>query len=133
MGVGLGLALHCHYRTLAKKAAAIAFPEVFLGLVPGWGGTQLLPRLIGPDAAVTVIIDNAMNQNKMLSPKQAGELGVVDLLLDDADFVEQSLVWAAQVLNGSVTVERADHTGDDWDGALARGRAFAQAKTAGVA
>ncbi|MDT4936890.1 MAG: hypothetical protein QOG80_561, partial [Pseudonocardiales bacterium] len=133
MGGGLELALHCHYRTLAKKAAAIAFPEVFLGLVPGWGGTQLLPKLIGPDAAVTVIIENAMNQNKMLSPKQAGELGVVDLVLEDADFVAQSLAWAARVLDGSTTVERSDHANEDWDGALARGRAFAQAKTNGVA
>jgi 3-hydroxyacyl-CoA dehydrogenase/enoyl-CoA hydratase/carnithine racemase len=133
MGGGLELALHCHYRTLAKKAAAIAFPEVFLGLVPGWGGTQLLPQLIGPDAAVKVVIENAMNQNRMLTPKQAGELGVVDTLLDDADFVAQSLFWAAGVLNGAVTVSRADHTADDWDAAVVRGRAIADGKTGGVA
>ncbi|MDT4936026.1 MAG: hypothetical protein QOK11_3918, partial [Pseudonocardiales bacterium] len=133
MGGGLELALHCRYRTLAKKAAAIAFPEVFLGLVPGWGGTQLLPQLIGPDAAVKVIIENAMNQNRMLTPAQAGELGVVDALLDDADFVAQSLAWAAGVLNGSVTVARVDHSADDWAGAVARGRAIADAKTGGVA
>jgi 3-hydroxyacyl-CoA dehydrogenase/enoyl-CoA hydratase/carnithine racemase len=133
MGGGLELALHCHYRTLAKKAAAIAFPEVFLGLVPGWGGTQLLPQLIGPDAAVTVIIENAMNQNRMLTPAQAGELGVVDALLDDADFVAQSLAWAAGVLNGAVTVARVDHGADDWAGAVARGKAIADARTGGVA
>ena len=52
LGGGLELALHCHYRTLAASVTAIAFPEVFLGLLPGWGGTQLLPRLIGPAAAV---------------------------------------------------------------------------------
>src|SRR6185312_6359315 len=73
LGGGLELALHCHYRTLAASAGPIAFPEVFLGLVPGWGGTQLLPRLVGPQAAVKVIIENAMNQNKMLSPGQAAE------------------------------------------------------------
>jgi 3-hydroxyacyl-CoA dehydrogenase/enoyl-CoA hydratase/carnithine racemase len=133
MGGGLELALHCHYRTLAKKAAAIAFPEVFLGLVPGWGGTQLLPQLIGPDAAVKVIIENAMNQNRMLTPKQADELGVVDILLDDADFVSQSLAWAAGVLNATITVSRPDHSSDDWAGALARGKAIADAKTGGVA
>jgi 3-hydroxyacyl-CoA dehydrogenase/enoyl-CoA hydratase/carnithine racemase len=133
MGGGLELALHCHYRTLAKKAAAIAFPEVFLGLVPGWGGTQLLPQLIGPDAAVTVIVENAMNQNRMLTPAQAGELGVVDALLDDADFVAQSLAWAAGVLNGAVTVARVDHGADDWAGAVARGKAIADARTGGVA
>jgi 3-hydroxyacyl-CoA dehydrogenase/enoyl-CoA hydratase/carnithine racemase len=133
MGGGLELALHCHYRTLAKKAAAIAFPEVFLGLVPGWGGTQLLPQLIGPDAAVTVIIENAMNQNRMLTPAQAGELGVVDALLDDADFLAQSLAWAAGVLNGAVIVARVDHGADDWAGAVARGKAIADARTGGVA
>ncbi len=47
MGGGLELALHCHYRTLSAGAAALALPEVSLGLVPGWGGTQLLPNLIG--------------------------------------------------------------------------------------
>ena len=133
MGGGLELALHCQYRTLAKKAAAIAFPEVFLGLVPAWGGTQLLPPLVGPDAAVRVIVENAMNQNTMLSPKQAAELGIADALLDDADFLAQSLAWAAGVVTGSVTVARPDHSGDDWDGPIARGRAFADAKTQGTA
>ena len=133
MGGGLELALHCHYRTLAKKVAAIAFPEVFLGLVPAWGGTQLLPPLVGPDAAVQVIVENAMNQNKMLSPQQAAQLGITDALLDDADFLAQSLAWAADVVTGSTEVPRNDHTGDDWDGAIARGRAGADAKTQGAA
>src|SRR5690606_34594256 len=44
MGGGLELALSCHYRTMADNVAAIALPEVFLGLFPGWGGTQLLPN-----------------------------------------------------------------------------------------
>ena len=52
MGGGLELALHCTYRTLSSDAAALAFPEVFLGLVPGWGGTYLLPNLIGAERAV---------------------------------------------------------------------------------
>ena len=49
MGGGLELALHCHYRTLSAGVPALALPEVFLGLVPGWGGSQLLPNLIGAD------------------------------------------------------------------------------------
>ncbi len=47
MGGGLEVALHCHYRTVSAGAAALALPEVAIGLVPGWGGTQLLPNLIG--------------------------------------------------------------------------------------
>src|ERR687886_1606246 len=58
MGGGLEVALHCAYRTIASTAV-VAFPEVFLGLVPGWGGTQLLPNLIGIDPAVTVVVENA--------------------------------------------------------------------------
>ena len=54
LGGGLEIALHSQYRTIAASAT-IGLPEVFLGLVPGWGGTQLLPRLIGPDKAVQVI------------------------------------------------------------------------------
>jgi 3-hydroxyacyl-CoA dehydrogenase/enoyl-CoA hydratase/carnithine racemase len=133
MGGGLEIALHCDYRTLGKKVGAIALPEVFLGLVPGWGGTQLLPNLIGPDGAVKVIIENAMSQNKMLNPKQAFELGIADVVLDDADFLAQSLAWAAKVLNGEITVARTDHSTDDWDAAVANGKAIADMKCAGAA
>jgi 3-hydroxyacyl-CoA dehydrogenase/enoyl-CoA hydratase/carnithine racemase len=133
MGGGLELALHCRYRTLAAQAGPIAFPEVFLGLVPAWGGTQLLPPLVGPDAAVKVIVENALNQNKMLSPKQAAELGIADALLDNADFLARSLAWAARVVTGELAVARTDHAGDDWDGPLARGKAFADGKIHGAA
>ena len=50
LGGGLEVALHCTYRTLSAGAGMVALPECFLGLVPGWGGTYLLPRLIGPAA-----------------------------------------------------------------------------------
>ncbi|AHI00173.1 3-hydroxyacyl-CoA dehydrogenase NAD-binding domain-containing protein [Kutzneria viridogrisea] len=133
MGGGLELALSCHYRTLAANAAAISFPEVFLGLFPGWGGTQLLPNLIGADAAVTVIIENALNQNKMLKPAQAAQLGIVDVLLDSADYLEQSLLWLSKVLAGEIRPERKEiDRGAGWDAALARGRAFVEAKTHGA-
>jgi 3-hydroxyacyl-CoA dehydrogenase/enoyl-CoA hydratase/carnithine racemase len=133
MGGGLELALSCHYRTLATNVAAISFPECFLGLFPGWGGTQLLPNLIGADRAVTVIIENALNQNKMLKPAQAFSLGIADVLLESADYLEQSLIWLAGVLNGTVTVNRAEiDRGDAWDAAVARARAFVEAKTHGA-
>ncbi|MEO9237967.1 MAG: 3-hydroxyacyl-CoA dehydrogenase NAD-binding domain-containing protein, partial [Jatrophihabitantaceae bacterium] len=134
LGGGLELALHCDYRTLSANAAAIAFPECFLGLVPGWGGTQLLPNLIGPKAAVTVIIENALNQNKMLKPAQAYKLGIFDELAESADFLAESLRWAAKVLDGSTPIERTEpDRGQAWDDAVAAGRAFIEAKLHGAA
>ncbi|MFF5052630.1 3-hydroxyacyl-CoA dehydrogenase NAD-binding domain-containing protein [Micromonospora sp. NPDC000663] len=118
MGGGLELALHCHYRTLSGGAAALALPEVSLGLVPGWGGTQLLPNLIGIPAATQVIIQNPLMQNKMLKPKQAAELGIADVLLEPADFLERSLEWAAGVVRGQVTVTRPEVDRDMWAGVL---------------
>ena len=64
LGGGLELALHCTYRTISSGVGAVAFPECFLGLVPGWGGTYLLPRLIGPARALKVIIENPLSQNR---------------------------------------------------------------------
>jgi enoyl-CoA hydratase/carnithine racemase len=134
MGGGLEIALHCHYRTISSGVPALALPEVFLGLVPGWGGSQLLPNLIGADKAVTVIIENAMNQNRMLKGPQAFELGIADAMFEPADFLEQSLAWAAAVARGEIAVERPEiDRGDGWDAALARGKAIADMKVHGAA
>ncbi|WP_309115786.1 3-hydroxyacyl-CoA dehydrogenase NAD-binding domain-containing protein [Saccharothrix sp.] len=134
MGGGLELALSCHYRTLAANAAAIALPEVFLGLFPGWGGTQLLPNLIGANDAVTVIFENALNQNKMLNPKQALDLGIADVLFESADYIEQSLLWLAQVVRGEIVPARREiDRGEAWDAAVARARAIVEGKTKGAA
>jgi 3-hydroxyacyl-CoA dehydrogenase/enoyl-CoA hydratase/carnithine racemase len=117
MGGGLEVALHCHYRTISGGANAIALPEVSIGLVPGWGGTQLLPNLIGIAPAAQVIIQNPLTQ-KTLRPAQARELGIADALFEPADFLERSLEWAAGVVRGEVTVERPEIDRDMWDGVL---------------
>ncbi|HKS44093.1 MAG TPA: 3-hydroxyacyl-CoA dehydrogenase NAD-binding domain-containing protein [Amycolatopsis sp.] len=133
MGGGLELALSCHYRTLSENTAAIAFPEVFLGLFPGWGGTQLLPNLIGPDAAVTVIIENALNQNKMLDVAKTAGLGIVDEVLGSADFLERSLAWLVKVVRGEVTPARREiDRGEAWDAAIARAKSIVDGKTHGA-
>ena len=133
LGGGLEIALHSQYRTIAASAT-IGLPEVFLGLVPGWGGTQLLPRLIGPDKAVQVIVSNALNNNKMLSAPEAFEFGIADLLLAPADFLEKSIEFAADVISGRKKIERPDHTKDvaAWDAAIAVGRAVATKKYIGA-
>jgi len=122
MGGGLEVALHCTYRTISSGVAAVALPECFLGLVPGWGGTQLLPRLIGPAAAVKLIVENPLAQNRMIKGGEAFALGVADAMFEPADFLEESLRWAAQVLRGEVTVSRTDHTGEDWAKTVADAR-----------
>ncbi|WP_138734302.1 3-hydroxyacyl-CoA dehydrogenase NAD-binding domain-containing protein [Modestobacter excelsi] len=128
MGGGMELALHCRYRTIASTAV-VAFPEVFLGLVPGWGGTQLLPDLIGIDAAVGVIVDDALAQNKVTPGPKAARSGIADAVFEPADFLERSLEWAAGVLAGEVTVSRTPVDTAAWDDAIARARAVVAART----
>jgi 3-hydroxyacyl-CoA dehydrogenase/enoyl-CoA hydratase/carnithine racemase len=131
LGGGLELALHCQYRTIAGTAV-VAFPEVFLGLVPGWGGTQLLPALTGIDAAVTVIVENALAQNKTTAGPEAAQLGIADAVFSPADFLERSLEWAAGVVSGEVTVTRREPDTSGWDDAIARARGVVAARTRGA-
>lgn len=132
LGGGLEVALHCNYRTLASTAFT-ALPEVFLGLVPGWGGTTILPKLIGPERAVQVIILNALNNNTMMKAPDALKLGVVDIIFQPSDFIERSIGFAASVLNGATSVERKDYSNDPaWDSALATGRTAALKKYGGA-
>jgi 3-hydroxyacyl-CoA dehydrogenase/enoyl-CoA hydratase/carnithine racemase len=134
LGGGLETALNCTYRTVSTGAGVLALPEVFLGLIPGWGGTYLLPHLIGADKAVSVILENPLNLNRMLKPAQVLELGIADALFEPADFIEQSLYWAAQVVRGDLAVDRPEvDRGTAWDDAMARGRVIADAKTHGTA
>ena len=133
MGGGVEVALNCNYRTISSGAAAFSLPEVFLGLIPGWGGTYLLPNLIGPAKAAQVIIENPMAQNRQLKPKQVLELGIADVMLEPADFLEESLLWTAKVLNGDITVERPEiDRGPAWDEALAAVRASVDARLHGA-
>ncbi len=132
LGGGLELALHCSYRTISSGVAAVAFPECFLGLLPGWGGTYLLPRLIGPAQALKVIIENPLSQNRMLRGSQARILGIADAIFELADFLAESLRWAARVLTASVTVNRVPPA-DDWDQAVAGARLFTDGKLHGAA
>jgi 3-hydroxyacyl-CoA dehydrogenase/enoyl-CoA hydratase/carnithine racemase len=135
LGGGLEIALHCTYRTISAGITAVALPECFLGLLPGWGGTYLLPNLVGPAAALDVIIGNALNQNRMMSGAKAHALGIADAIFEPADFLEQSLVWAADVLAGQVGVNRSEIGRDEesWENALASASAVADSKVHGAA
>lgn len=110
LGGGLEIALNSNYRTVDASAAAIALPEVFLGIIPGWGGAYLLPNLIGIENALEVVISNPLKQNRMLKPAQAFDYGIVDAIFPAANFLEDSLRWADGVLGG-VKVERKNEPG----------------------
>ena len=133
LGGGLEVGLHCNYRTMATTTFS-ALPECFLGLVPGWGGATILPKLIGPERAVQVIILNALNNNTMLKAKDALALGVTDAIFEPADFLENSIRFAAQVISGEKKIERADFSGDEtaWSKAMATGQAAVTKKYGGA-
>ena len=133
LGGGLEVALHCNYRTLATTALT-GLPEVFLGLVPGWGGATLLPKLIGPVNAVQVIVLNALNNNTMMKSKDALTLGVVDALFEPADYLEHSVQFAADILSGTKVIIRKDHAGDAdaWEQAMTMGKAATAKKYGGA-
>ncbi|WP_396445404.1 3-hydroxyacyl-CoA dehydrogenase NAD-binding domain-containing protein [Actinomadura sp.] len=134
MGGGVEIGLHCTYRTISSGVPAFALPETFLGLVPGWGGTYLLPNLIGAENALKVIIENPLAQNRMLKGGQAYELGIADAIFDSADFLEESLAWTARVLNGDITVTRPEvDKGKAWDDAVAAARWNVDGKLHGAA
>ena len=111
LGGAVEIALNSTYRTVDSSAAAIALPEVFLGLVPGWGGVTLLPNLIGIENALEVIISNPLKQNRTLKARQAFELGMFDAIFEPTSYLEDSLRWADGVLAGTVKVERKNVPG----------------------
>jgi 3-hydroxyacyl-CoA dehydrogenase/enoyl-CoA hydratase/carnithine racemase len=113
LGGGLELALHCSARTLSSSVRHLGFPEVALSIIPGWGGTQLLPKLIGPEGAIRVIVSNPLRQNRLLLAADAMELGIADRLLEPVEFVDGSIAYAIELVEEG-GVERAT---PDWSDA----------------
>ncbi|WP_113154358.1 3-hydroxyacyl-CoA dehydrogenase NAD-binding domain-containing protein [Nitratireductor sp. OM-1] len=89
LGGGLELALGCHYR-VAEKSAMIGLPEVNLGLIPGAGGTVRLPRLVGPEAALKMIVSG-----KPIGMDEAVRLGAVDRLAE-TDLLAEAIAFARE-------------------------------------
>jgi 3-hydroxyacyl-CoA dehydrogenase / enoyl-CoA hydratase / 3-hydroxybutyryl-CoA epimerase len=89
MGGGFELALACHYRVLADTpAAVVGLPEVQVGLLPGAGGTQRLPRLIGIQAAMPYLMEG-----RHATPQQALEAGLVHAIVPPPQVVERAKQW----------------------------------------
>ncbi|WP_431841031.1 3-hydroxyacyl-CoA dehydrogenase NAD-binding domain-containing protein [Calidifontibacter indicus] len=135
MGGGVEIALYADYRTISADVPAYSTPEVFLGLVPGWGGTYLLPHLIGVENALKLIVENPLNQNRMIKGKDAFALGCADRLIEPVTFLEDSLGFAAGVIAGTEKVERAAVSTDEnaWNAAISAGRKLAEQRTGGAA
>jgi 3-hydroxyacyl-CoA dehydrogenase/enoyl-CoA hydratase/carnithine racemase len=96
LGGGVELALHCDHRTISSSVRHFAAPEVFLGLFPAWGGTQLVPRLAGVDAAIQFNVTNPLRQNRMLTAVEAESMGLVDAVLEPAEFLDESVALLSQ-------------------------------------
>ena len=89
LGGGLELTLACHYRIAVDRPdAVLGLPEVMVGLLPGGGGTQRLPRLIGVQAALEL-----MTQGKHLKPLQAKGLGIVNELASKEELINKAKAW----------------------------------------
>lgn len=107
LGGGLELALACKYRVASfSDRVKIGLPEVKLGLVPGWGGTQRLPRLIGLAPALKMILSG-----QTLSGREALKYGLVDRLFSEARLKEESFNFVCGLLEGTEKVTRSRRRG----------------------
>ena len=129
LGGGLELALACRWR-VAAPGAALGFPEVTLGVIPGAGGTVRTPRLIGVEATVDLVTGG-----KPVSAAKAQEIGLIDAVLDADDLSAAARDWLIAALAGErpeALAERGTETrGDDfWKQAEARLTRAARGNTA---
>jgi 3-hydroxyacyl-CoA dehydrogenase/enoyl-CoA hydratase/carnithine racemase len=111
LGGGTELPLNADYRTIDSSTPALALPEVFLGIIPGWGGSWLLPNLIGIENALKVVIENPLKNNRTLKGQEAFDLGIADAIFGPANFLEDSIKWADGVIAGSIKVKRPNEPG----------------------
>jgi enoyl-CoA hydratase len=101
-GGGCELALACHIR-LASENMVMGLPEVKLGIIPGYGGTQRLPRLVGPGRALELIL-SARN----VKAEEAERIGLVNRVVPQAELLDEAIKLALAILkNGPLAVEAA--------------------------
>src|SRR5438034_3942520 len=91
LGGGLEIALACHYR-VAVPSAKVGLPEVQIGILPGAGGTQRLPRLIGPKAALEMI-----TSGRHVPTEEAHRLGIIDEIVAEAELKGSALAFARRI------------------------------------
>ena len=106
LGGGLEVALACHAR-LATPGARLGLPELQLGILPGFGGTQRLPRLVGLQAGLQMVLTSAP-----LAAEKAAKAGLVDAVVPPADLLPAACAWARAIADGTkprlATLHRTD-------------------------
>ena len=122
LGGGIEIGLHCDVRAASSSVRHLALPEVFLGLFPAWGGTQLLPRLVGAANAVKLIVDNPLKQNRMLTASDAHELGLVEHLLEPVEFLDDAIELLLQRVESGTPKQAYDANLDDVTDACRKAR-----------
>lgn len=100
LGGGYEIALICHYR-IAVPSAKVGLPEVNLGIIPGLGGTQRLPRIVGPKAALDIIV-----KGNSVPAAKALELGMIDALASEANLREDAIAFACRVVSEGKPLRR---------------------------
>lgn len=96
LGGGCELALACDYRFMAAGSGRIGLPEATLGILPGAGGTQRLPRLVGLSRAMDLLL-----RGRSLTPEEALAIGLVDRVLDPGNFLDEVTAFANELAAGA--------------------------------
>ena len=104
LGGGLEHALSCHYR-IAVASAKVGLPEVLIGILPGGGGTQRLPRLIGPKAAMELIVSG-----RHVPAEEAQKMGIVDAIVPGKDLRREAIDYAKSVADKRPLLRIRDRT-----------------------
>ena len=111
-GGGCELALACDFRFMAKGKARIGLSEIKLGILPGGGGLQRMPRLIGKAKALELIIEG-----RLLTAEEALEIGLVNRIFEAEDLMEGAMEYAEKLANQATKaigiIKKCIHTGMD--------------------
>lgn len=99
LGGGLELALACDMR-IAGRSARLGLPEILLGIIPGGGGTQRLPRLVGPAKAKEMIVTG-----RQVTAEEAASAGLVNEVVDDAEVLGRALELAGELARGPLVAQ----------------------------